>query len=102
MSVIMSVIQAALWVWTPAWILLQHIWKQVLQSTASPLEICACVVIMDTGEHEAQKVHIALVAIILFLTATDWHVPLTLPGHYTDADSFRVRVCKLYFHLPSH
>ena len=56
--------------------LLQYVRKLVLRSTVSPLEIGACMVILDTGEHECQNVQTVLAILILVLAVCDWHIPL--------------------------
>ena len=49
----------------------------------SPLEMSACIVIVDTSEHEGQNIQTALAVLILLLAVSDWHVPLTVQSHYT-------------------
>ncbi len=81
-SVIVLGLQSTLRVLTSAWTLLQYMRKLVLQSTVSPLEIGACIVIVDSIEHEGQSVQRVLAIVILFLAGSDWHIPFTVQHHY--------------------
>ena len=54
----------------------------LLQSTPSPLEIGACICVVDAIESKCQGVHIVTAILILFLAGCEWHVPSRVPHYY--------------------
>ena len=53
-----------------------------LQSTTSPLEIGACMCVVDSIEIECQGIHIVTAIFNLLLAGCEWHVPFWVPHHY--------------------
>ena len=80
-SMLLLLVQITLWRGPGVWREFQYLRKLVLQSTLSPLEIGACIVVVDASEPECQGVQTALAVFILGMC--DWHVPLIVPHHYT-------------------
>ena len=54
--------------------------KLVLQSTFSPLEMGACIAMVDASEAKKWS-QIAFAVTSLFLSACDWHVPWDISYH---------------------
>ena len=73
LSCCFSVLLAILGVLTAVW---RYILRLVLQSTASVLEIVACIVLVDNNRLTDQWNHKVLAACILLLALMDWHVPM--------------------------
>jgi len=69
----------------------------VLQSTVSPLEMGACISVVDVNFHlwplqKADCFQIALAASSLFIAVCDWHVPRVIPYH-SDICRFLSAIC---------
>ena len=60
-----------------------YFFVSVLQSITSPLEIVACSFLVNASETECQSSHFLLAIFVLWLALCDWHVPRTVPLHYT-------------------
>ena len=59
---------------------LMSMFTAVLQSMHSPLEICACIAVVDVSEGK-NCFQIALAVTSLFVAVCDWHVPQVILYH---------------------
>ena len=96
---IVSVVQSTMRSLSLAWTLLQYILRWVLHSTLrnltsawtlsqytqklmphpSPLEMVACIIMVDANITEGPYVQTALATFILLLVVWEWHVSLIMP-----------------------
>ena len=77
---------------TRVWVLWQY--AQKLMPCASPLEMGACVVLLDADGSGYQSVQAIFAGFVLFLAQCEWHVPSSMP--YDDI------VCRLFSALCMH
>ena len=59
-----------------------------LQRTTSPLEIGACICVLDKIELKCQGIRIATATFMLLLAGCEWHVPSWAPHHYMACSLF--------------
>ena len=72
--------QTTHWIFTCAWTLLQY--TQELVPYSSPLEMVACLAVLETSGVEYQRMQTVLGPLVLLLALCDWHVPSIMPYNY--------------------